>query len=206
MIPTYPKIDCPFVRDPATNKLTSDWRRPEFEALADAAWTWTEKVDGTNIRIGIDADGAFHIGGRTDRAEIPRRLLMALRALDLEPKLRAQFDGPVVLYGEGYGGKVQKGGRYRPDEAFVLFDVLVGPWWLRPDDVLDVGVQLGLDVVPNVGSGSLREAIRIVSDGLRSAWNHDTAAEGLVGVAPLGMLDRAGRRLVVKVKARDFVG
>ena len=52
----YHKIQSLFLRDPATQHRTflhGQWSMPEFEYLADLEWTFTEKVDGTNIRVGV---------------------------------------------------------------------------------------------------------------------------------------------------------
>ena len=44
----------------------------------------------------------------------------------------------VTVYGEGYGAKIQSGGMYRQDQAVIVFDVRVGPWWLSDENVADV--------------------------------------------------------------------
>jgi hypothetical protein len=50
----YHKIQTIFKRD-MTNKAKSlfegRWTMPEFEYLANNTWVFTEKVDGTNIRV-----------------------------------------------------------------------------------------------------------------------------------------------------------
>ncbi len=50
----YHKIQSIYLRDPETKHkrfLIGQWTLPEFEYLADNEWSFTEKVDGTNIRI-----------------------------------------------------------------------------------------------------------------------------------------------------------
>ena len=127
----YHKIQSIFKRDMTSKRKTlieGDWTLPEFEYLAGNAWTFTEKVDGTNIRV-VFKDSGVTFGGRTDDAQIPAKLVERLneRFLPLAAKLGEVFpDGAAVLYGEGYGAKIQKGGgNYRADQDFVLFDVLV---------------------------------------------------------------------------------
>ncbi len=110
----------------------------------------------------------------------------------------------VTLYGEGHGAGIQKGGgNYSATPEFVLFDVLIGGFWLLRVDVEDVAQKLGLRVVPLVLTGTLHDAIKTVRSGLTSGWGN-FPAEGLVGVPAAGLLDRAGRRLMVKVKRADF--
>ncbi len=61
---------------------------------------------------------------------------------------------PITLYGEGYGGGIQKGGAEYTSKTkggavnFRLFDVLVGETWLRRADVEDVAEKLGIKCVP----------------------------------------------------------
>jgi hypothetical protein len=207
----YQKIPGPFKRyteGPKRNQLIEgDWSEPELGALADAMWIWTEKVDGTNIRVHWDGHKVTY-GGRTDNAQIPAKLLPALDALLTEELFEQQFGAtPATLFGEGYGAGIQKGGVYRADMSFVLFDVRVEPWWLLRENVEQVATGIGLEIVPVRHCGPIWEAIKLVQSGeLRSQWNPDALAEGLVGVTTLGLLNRAGHRIAVKVKAKDFPG
>lgn len=205
----YHKIQSIFKRDMTSKRKTlieGDWTLPEFEYLAGNVWTFTEKVDGTNIRV-IFKDGGITFGGRTDDAHIPAQLVARLndRFLPLAAKLGEVFaDGAAVLYGEGYGAKIQKGGgNYRADQDFVLFDVRVGQWWLQRADVHDVAQNLGLDVVPVIGEGTLHDAVAWAKRGIRSTWG-DFEAEGIVARPKTELMTRSGHRLVAKIKCRDF--
>ena len=132
----YHKIQTVFLRNPETKFKTllfGEYALPEFEYLRDCFWTFTEKVDGTNIRV-MFKDGVITFGGKTDRALIPAELMNNLNEifLPLKSKFSEIFDdADVCLYGEGYGAKIQKGGgNYSAVQDFVLFDVKVGRWWL----------------------------------------------------------------------------
>jgi hypothetical protein len=204
----YHKIQSIFKRDmtsPRKTLIEGDWTLPEFEYLAGNRWEFSEKVDGTNIRVTLK-DGAITFGGRTDEAQIPAKLVERLNERFLpQAALMAEVLGnDAVLYGEGYGAKIQKvGGSYRPDQDFVLFDVRVGPWWLKRPDVQDIGEQLGLDVVPVIGSGSLHDAVAWAKRGIRSTWG-DFEAEGIVARPSVELQTRGGQRLIAKIKCRDF--
>ena len=204
----YPKIYGPYLRHtegPLRNQLkVGAWARPEFEYLASTRWLWTEKVDGTNIRVRWDGHKVT-FGGRTDNAQIPASLVQVLTGLFPEELFEQTFqDTEATLFGEGYGARIQKGGgNYRPDQGFVLFDALIGGFWLLPGSTSDVATKLGVDHVPLTHEGTIQEAIDLVSSGLRSTWG-DFTAEGLVGVPTVGLLDRAGRRIMMKVKSKDF--
>jgi len=206
----YPKIHSPFKRDMAAPRkplMIGDWALPEFEYLARASWDFTEKVDGTNIRvIVLPRGGGISFAGRTDNADIPKPLLDALEAQfdSLRDALTDKFLNGAILYGEGYGPKIQNGGKYRELPGFVLFDVLVDHYWLRRKDIENVSETFGIDVVPLVGIGTLDDAIRTVRGGqMKSAWG-DFAAEGIVARPSVEMRDRRGQRIITKIKARDF--
>ena len=207
----YPKIQTVFKRDPDTNFKTllyGEYSVPEFEYLAGNQWVFTEKVDGTNIRIGLqDVEGRYRqyfLGGRTDRAQIPAPLVEYIHALGLREKLPEHFDGPVMLYGEGYGGSIQKAGAtYGNPQRFVLFDVKVGDYWLDRENVNDVAQKLRIASVPVIGRGALAEAMSAVKSGLRSTWG-EFEAEGLVCRPVVPMFTRHGERVIVKVKAKDL--
>lgn len=209
----YHKIDSIFKRDTRGRIVETEYARPEFEYLADNTWVFTEKVDGTNIRLGYGGDPNFRgnehsfIRGRTDNAQLPPHLLNRLVEIMRAAPFESVFDGPVVLYGEGYGAKIQKGGgNYIPDGCdFVLFDVRVGNWWLRRDAVEDVAQKLGLTVVPVLGKGTLTDAVEMARDGFPSArWPGVKMAEGLVLRPEVELFDRRGDRVITKIKHKDF--
>ena len=206
----YHKIKTLFKRDPETNYKTlinDEYSFPEFEYLANNRWVFTEKVHGMNIRIIYHDVGNLSLRGKSDAAELPRPLVHWFQTTILPQRETFEDlfdDGPVCLYGEGYGGKIQKGGAYRPDQSFVLFDILIGGWWLRREDVETIGRTLGLDVVPIVAAGTLFDMVSIVRNGFGSFWNNDLIAEGLVARPAVEMRRRNGNRVITKLKYKDF--
>ncbi len=210
----YHKIQTIFKRDPETNLKTlleGQWSIPEFEYLADSQWEFTEKVDGTNVRIYLKND-QIRIEGRKDlKSVLPDFLYSRLedKFEELLPQMMECFklnpDEEVCIYGEGYGNRIQKvGKRYNPDDVdFVLFDIRVGKWWLRREDIENIAVTLGIDIVPIIGAGDLYDLIRIVRNGLKSTWG-DFEAEGIVARPTTELFTRSGHRIITKLKARDF--
>lgn len=216
--PEYPKINTVFKRDMEAGGviITDQLAEEEFKYLLDNEWVWTEKVDGTNIRLHFDGE-SIAVGGRTDSAQIPGGLMFALGPFNNPSLWRSVFaegGGPtdVTIYGEGYGPKIQNGGRYTVDPAFIVFDIRIGRWWLKREDVIDVAAKLGMRTVPIVLIESLKEAIRRVlfaantHVGLRSVVSgvEEFTMEGLVGTPSVPLFARNGSRVIAKLKVKDF--
>jgi len=189
--------------------LFDKWTLPEFEYLQDNEWVFTEKVDGTNIRVMFD--GELKYNGKTDRAQLPVDLIEKLHEI-FDPHLeyfKESFVPPkdvpveVCLYGEGYGAGIQKGGCYRQDKSFVLFDIKIGNMWLQREDVRDIAEKLEIDIVPIIGRGTLMEGVNLVKEGIQSTWG-DFIAEGIVARPAVEMRTRRGERLITKIKTKDF--
>ena len=126
---------------------------------------------------------------------------------------------PIVLYGEGYGARIQKGGgNYRRDGdvSFRLFDVLIGSTWLRRADVEDVARQLDIKPVPRVDADGIHplwtidECVALVTSfgGLRSTVAREEGtpsfAEGIVAFTDPPLFNGRGQRLIWKLKTKDF--
>jgi len=205
----YHKIQTVYKRDPATKHKTlieGGFSKPEFDYLRDNEWLFTEKVDGTNIRVMFDGEN-ITFGGKTDNAQMPVKLANCLneKFVPLVADFRNIFnDAATCLYGEGYGAKIQKGGgKYRQDQGFVLFDIKIGEWWLQRKDIEDVAKQLELDVVPIIGTGTLAEMVEKAREGFNSIWG-DFVAEGIVARPATELMARNGSRIITKIKYKDF--
>ena len=105
---------------------------------------------------------------------------------------------------EGYGAGIQKGGCYRSDKSFILFDVLCGgKWWLEHGQLSDVAEKLGCDRVPYIGRMNFEEIVNLVRDGFSSKIGTGMA-EGIVARPIQTLFDRRGERIIIKLKQRDF--
>ena len=208
---TYPKIQTLLDRDPQTHKVTSQIRLPEFNLIR--TWLLTEKVDGTNIRVIWDGK-KVEFRGRTDRAQLYAPLFTKLQNLFLLRDFEAAFDEPpVTFYGEGYGPGIQKGGgNYSPEVNFRLFDVRVGEWWLNWPEVEDVAAKFGIRTVPVLGKFTdflptcQRELEDILSVSIVAENENSTLIkpEGIVARTEPLLLLRNGKRLMWKIKFKDF--
>lgn len=182
----------------------------------------------TDEVLGVHFD--VTIKGKTDNTQIPKELQKymednypkekVLESLGLkkyipvdeftEHKWNDIADVPAkyTIYGEGYGRKIQKaGGNYiKNGVGFRVFDVKVGDLYLLTDARDKIATKLGAPIVPFIGYFTLDEAIEFVREGFKStiAENKDFIAEGLVLRTDLGLKNRRGERLIVKIKYEDF--
>ena len=175
----------------------------------------------------VGYDYMVEVHGKTENANMrPDEIELLQKIGDVEKLIEAfTYERPAPEYGEGatgmvkpeveciifgetYGKGMQKpGGRYCKDHLkFICFDIKVGDVWLKRDAVEDICKKLGIDVVPYLGEMTLDEAIEKVKAGFLSQVSEDPTleAEGVVLRAPLGILDRMGRRIITKVKTKDF--
>lgn len=208
----YPKIKPLYRRDPETHELLyGEYNTPEIELCKDLVWQWYEKIDGTNI--GVVWNGyTVSFQGRTERAEIPANLRAALEKMFSGPEIEEMFEQKfgettAILFGEGFGGKIQAAGkRYSQNEDFILFDVYMpdSDLWLSMDNVLEIAEYFHIQAVPLLFEGTIEQAVELVStNNLKSKMSEDYL-EGIVGRPRLELRDRRGNRLVVKVKGSMF--
>lgn len=206
----YHKIEGLFKRDEVTKKLLADqYRNETVEMLKDCEWEFTEKIDGTNVRVVWDGHKVSFYG-RTDRAELPKRLVEALEVAfggEVNEQIFEEHFGEteVILYGEGYGAKIQKGGGdYRSDNAFILFDVQIDDLFLTRENVVEIARYFGIDVVPIVLTGTIVDGIRFVMSRPNSTIGV-AKMEGVVGRPRVELRDRRGNRVIVKIRVRDMI-
>lgn len=209
----YTKIDTIFERDmEGTKKLIDGKFRDEtVEYLKDCIWVCTEKIDGTNIGVVWDGHNVT-FQGRTEKAQIPTHLLNKLQELfggNVNEELFEQKFGEmqVILYGEGFGNKIQKvGNQYLGENVnFILFDIYLPEknLWLKRDSIEDIAKAFNVPVVPIIKECTLAEAVAFVKSRPKSTIG-TADMEGLVCKPKLDISDRTGKRIIVKVKVCDF--
>lgn len=205
----YNKIETVFNRDIYGTKqlIIGDYRNEAVKYLKDSKWQFTEKFDGTNIRVIWDGH-SISFAGRTDKAVIPQHLLEYLNKTFSTQEVEQLFEQvygekQVILFGEGYGCKIQTGGNYRNDVSFILFDVMIGENYQERQWVEEVAAMLGIDVVPIVLEGTIEEAIEFVKVHPKSTIG-TAFMEGVVGRPAVELRDRTGKRIIVKIKYSDF--
>lgn len=236
----YPKIQTLFNRDEKFKVVEGDYRLPEFANIKE--WYVTEKIDGTNVRIFYEPqwkkweeNGKKFIGdldkmiikfsGRTDKAQLHPNLTKFLEETFTEEKMSETFpprdEAPVyphvILFGEGYGPKIQKGSNYRKDISFRLFDIYIqdgknplGGWWLEPENIYDIATKLGIEIVPTLFNVSTDTIVEFVKSRRKSfvaeleGGNPEYLMEGVVARTKPLLFTRRGKRLMWKLKVKDF--
>ena len=200
-----------YEREPKTKKLIiGKFRSEAVELLKDIDWEFTEKIDGTNIRIYWDGHKVSFYG-RTENAQIPQHLVTRLFELfggNVNEEMFEQKFGEmeVELFGEGYGAKIQNGGDYLDGKVdFILFDVAINGVYQPRESVKDIAEYFNLDLVPTVLIGKLQEGIDWVKTKPKSLIGGIHESEGLVARPIVELNDRRGNRIIVKIKVHDFI-
>ena len=206
----YHKIPSVFKRDVDGSKklIEGEFESELVKYLKDNQWIFTEKVDGTNIRVNWDGHKVT-FGGRTDNANIPADLMNRLIEIFVNDETEELFEQKfgeteITLYGEGYGPKIQKGGGlYRDNVDFIMFDAQIGDRWLEQDEAREIAQAFGLDFVPLVLTGTINDAVELVKTNPDSKIG-SAKMEGVVGRPMVEMRDGHGKRAIVKIKCKDF--
>jgi len=208
----YHKIETLFQRDMEGSKklIEGVYRDEVVEYLKDNKWIFTEKVDGTNIRVVWDGHYVVFYG-RTDNAQIPSGLVQKLNSLFLGTANEQLFEqkfgaAPVTIYGEGYGAKIQSGGDYSQEFEFIVFDVEVDGIFLERENIVEISKAFGVEVVPIILEGTIQEAVNLIKTAPKSIVAKGIKEmEGVVGTPAKRIYSVRGDRIIVKVKVRDFI-
>ena len=204
----YISINSVFKRDTSLKRkpFINEYATPTLEMLANAKWYATEKVDGTNIRIYPDGT----VKGRTDDAQLHVGLLTTLQEIanGYAQLVEEGCLAPNILFGEGYGQKVQGNLYNLRSHLFVLFDVYneeQGIWYNR-GAVNSVADTLGLAHVPTLATNiTLPEAVEMIkTKEFKDSRLHNGAPnEGCVLRPMLELKTNNGSRVITKLKFRD---
>jgi hypothetical protein len=223
MIMEYPKINSLYKREghdfektgikpKNKNKLIiGEYSLPEFELIKN--WQVFEKIDGTNVRIiytKTEKGDDLYFGGRTSNAQIPADLFKRLQEIFTIEKFKARFPTvkQLILFGEGYGGKIQCGGNYSNSVDFIGFDIFIDGWWLKHEDCLDIFNSFDVSMVPYLFIAMPTDDI---VDYVRSqpkstiSINADYIMEGVVCRTEPLLLCRDREVLKFKLKCKDML-
>ncbi len=201
----YPKINTVWKRDKNTIIMEYRYSREEFDNIE--LWEVTEKVDGMNTRIIWNGKDTIFIG-RTDKAIMPSELTEYLEKKFTSEKMLKLFNDSkeVILFGEGYGGKIQHGHKYTEKVKFILFDAYIDGWWLKRDGVEDISAYFNVRSVPDLGIMDKEEIIKYVKSKMYSQISkEELIMEGIVARSYPLMLFRDKKPIMFKLKIKDYI-
>lgn len=205
----YNKIDTLYKRGPDFKVMPGLYTRPEFADIK--FWSVTEKVDGTSTLIHFERGCGYDIGGRTANADLPKPVTESLadvghRANESAEKLMQQFNlDTLTVYGESYGPKINGGGNYSDEVEFRAFDIKADGLFLSPEQFFGSAQQLGIPTVPDLGVTDIKDIVSQVRAGFDSLFAvRPVKAEGVIAKSPVELTNNAGKRLMWKLKHRDF--
>jgi len=211
----YDKFSSPFKKD------DNFFNKEELsQKLPKGKWILTEKIDGTNIRIILEkpkenGSRCIFIGSRklilNNKDKGSKQYLDCITDVNLN-KIKEYFkdiNSTVVIYGEGYGAGVQKGGIYSSKKNFRVFDIRIGNAYQDFNYIEKVCIDNQLNIVPVFGISEFIDYDCCI----RNLNNFDTTLieegsggkpEGLVYKFEPVLLNKYGERLIFKVKFKDF--
>lgn len=208
----YPKTYNPYKRD-GKNVVEGVWSQDWLEYLQNLPMYWTEKIDGTNMRVIVNPEEkVLEIRGRSDKADIHSDLIKNITTMfnQADGLMSLDFSNKIIFFGEGFGPGIQKvGGNYRNDKSFICFDIAYlntsNEWsWADWETVKPICEDNGIPTVPQISDTmTILEAIEFVRKQPESEFGNFTM-EGLIGVPKVQLFTRYGERVKVKVKCCDF--
>lgn len=202
----YQKIETLYKFNNELKGYREEFYNPIVEYLKDCKWVGTEKIDGTNVRV-LWNGHSFEFGGRTDKAQLPKELLELLTNTfnyDMEVLFEQKFgEKEVLLFMEGYAGKIQKGA-YQGSEKIIGFDIMIGGTYLDKQVSEAIFESLGIKFVPLVKFSNLQECINFVKNHQQSIIQPESQIEGLVCFPSVRLYDHKGNRIIVKIKNKDL--
>jgi hypothetical protein len=165
-----------------------------------------EKVHGTSAHLRWkDGQLTFFAGGAKHE-----QFVALFDATALAAKFAEMAVPDVTVYGEAYGGKMQKmSDTYGKDLRFIVFDVLMGNSWLCVPDMEQVAQGLGLEVVPWHRVSTDLAAIDAERDrpsevAVRRDCGDSMKREGVVLRPLIELRKNNGERIIAKHKAEAF--
>ncbi len=190
---------------------TGFYRSSELFHLSDAPWFYKRKLDGENLRVYWDGEQALW-NGKSNNFSCKSTLVEYMNVTFIEEIFEEKFgrNVEVYLFGEHMGNKVQKNDLLLGKDTqhlFVLYDVMVNGVWLQPENIIEVATYFRIKTCYDFMGGVVRrdeyveelfDLIQMCEEGVFAGW------EGIVAEPVCGVRDRMGKRIIVKIKNRDY--
>lgn len=177
----------------------------------NSEWIATEKIHGANFSFWWDKDNGVRVASRTQFVD--GSFYSCTEVVDRHAETFARDcevfnpNSVVVVYGELFGGNIQKEVKYG-EKRFVAFDVAIDGKPLPKWEALQMAIGMGFSIVPVVASGKLEDLLSISPEfisplAVEDAGEYDKS-EGIV-IEPI---DPAflpnGSRIYLKQKSKAF--
>jgi len=167
----------------------------------------SEKIHGSSGWIGYDNGKIFFYGGGCKHEDF-------VQIFD-EEVLLSKFaemynEHKIIVYGEVYGGKMQKmSDTYGKELRFVAFDVKMGDRWLAVPQAEEVVRGLGLEFVHYIKTSTNLEDLNYERDrdsvqAIRNGMGPNHPSEGIVIRPIIELTKNNGERLIAKHKKEVF--
>ena len=181
-------------------------------------WIAVEKIHGANLCFIVDGNGGVECARRKgllasgerfyDYESVRDRYLPTLQSI--YDYLRLSHNAVLYVYGELYGGNVQREIHYCDEQDFVCFDMLVVDGdeesWLGLDRLVWVCSIFHLKFAPIVRYGSLGDCVAVDVEALRSRLSEEgRIAEGIIirsATAARVLLKKKSSRFSEKARAK----
>lgn len=167
-----------------------------------------EKIHGTSANVkqkGLSAPLTFSSGGAAHQA-----FLNIFDVEDIQARFNTFGQDDVEIYGEAYGGKMQKMSHiYGPDLKFVAFEVKIHEMVLNVPDAHEVANKLGFEFVDYKKIPAILEAINAERDrnsvqAIRNGMGEGKSREGIVLRPIEELITKTGNYVLVKHKSDVF--
>jgi len=165
-----------------------------------------EKIHGTSAHVAWkDGIIRFFSGGSNHDS-----FVSLFDAEGLRSKFLELGHDNVVVYGEAYGGKVQRMREtYGSSLRFIAFDVKVGDCWLTVPNAHDVAVRMDIDFVHYEKVSTDLESLNAQRDAdsiqaIRNGIGPGKMREGVILRPLIEVTRNDGKRIIVKHKRDEF--
>jgi Rnl2 family RNA ligase len=178
----------------------------KYRPHVESKWRMEEKIHGSNFScIGWDKDNVAFAKRTAVLPEENHRYFnfshIKEELIECTKKLMELTESNHVnIYGELYGGNIQKEIKYQKDIKFRVFGALINKRWL-PFDKYELLEESGFTVIPAIAYGTLNDLINKDNQFTSKFSDSDEKAEGFV----IKYIDGTGSLHMVKNKAQAFV-
>lgn len=186
------------------------FRTREIAYLRGNIWTIKRKLDGENIRIYWNGEQALW-NGKTNRFNCSADFQNYMNETFIEEIFEEKFgrDKEVYIFGEKMGPRTQGNELGLDKDELVIFDVEIDGTFLGEKGIRDVASYFGARSVYDFMDLGETANIYLIHTSLYIIINHVAIGdfdkwEGVVCTPACNIKDHNGKRIIVKIKNKDY--